>query len=66
MKQLAMCTAADIPYFTLGKVYVVDRIDADGDVWTIDDTGDTMFMYASECKFVNQTNCTCECTCGAK
>ena len=38
---------ADLTY---EKVYDVIRIDEDGDVWIIDDSGDEYFMYPSECE----------------
>lgn len=44
----------DIEYFTLGKVYDVVEIDADGDVWTVDDRGYPFFMFADECEVVSE------------
>lgn len=40
------------PYFTFDKIYEVDHIDDDGDVWVKDDQGDSMFLYPYECEVV--------------
>lgn len=49
MSQLEATCIKDIPFFTEGRVYIVDNIDSDGDVWVTDDEGDTMFMTLEEC-----------------
>lgn len=42
----------DTPYFTKGKEYYVIKVDENGDVWTIDDDGDRLYMYPEECEEV--------------
>jgi hypothetical protein len=44
----------DVSYFTEGKVYDVDHIDKDGDVWAIDDMGDLFFLYPYECELIEE------------
>lgn len=42
----------NIRYFTKDRIYQVNWIDADGDIWVQDDDGDEMFMYPDECEEV--------------
>lgn len=46
----AKCIVEGIGDFTFGRVYDVDHIDHDGDVWVLDDNGDFFFMYPDECE----------------
>lgn len=44
----------NVPYFTNGKLYDVDHIDDDGDIWVIDDVGDLFFLYPNECELIKE------------
>lgn len=45
----------DVPFFTVGKVYDVNYIDDDGDVWVVqDDCGDEMFFFPDECELIEE------------
>lgn len=51
---IVKCTNIEIghDFLTIGKLYEVIKIDTDGDIWIIDDTGDAYFMYPRECEVV--------------
>lgn len=39
---------------TIGKVYDVDYVDNDGDVWIIDDAGDENNLYVGEFEVIEE------------
>lgn len=45
-----------INYITVGKYYIVERIDNDGDVWVRDDDGVLANRYAADFDLVNPTH----------
>lgn len=48
------CTSQFAGYFTVGQVYEVTHIDSDGDYWTTDDEGESMFLFRDECEVVEE------------
>lgn len=48
------CTSKDASYFTFDQVYDVSHVDSDGDYWTTDDEGDSMFLFPDECEVVEE------------
>ena len=55
MSQKVRCvTTDDTDLLTIGKVYDVLKIDADGDIWIEADNGNEFFMFPCECEFVTE------------
>lgn len=50
--QKVKCMTKDDGEFTFGKIYDVDRVDSDGDIWVIADDGNPFFFYRDEVEFV--------------
>lgn len=52
--KVVKCTNIEIgeAYLTVGKLYEVTGVDGCGDIWIIDDTGTSYFLYPSECEVV--------------